>query len=210
MTTHSHLRVLLATIGSVGDVNPFVAIGRELRRRGHQVTLVTSAYFESLAKQAGLDFIGLGSPEDYRRTVDDPDLWNPKTGFRVFARRVVIPAIRPLYEILSQELSPNFVLVAQGQAFGAHLVHEKHRVPFITIQLQPAAFRSIYDAPLMPRWIPRFLRPATYALFDDLVLDREFAPYLNSFRSQIGFPDVHRIFASWVHSPRKTLGLFPD
>jgi rhamnosyltransferase subunit B len=209
LTADPPLHVLLATIGSAGDVNPFVAIGHELKRRGHRVTLVTSAYFEPLAKRAGLDFIGLGSSEDYRQTVDDPDLWDPKTGFQVFARRVVIPAIRPLFEILSAHLTSNAVLVAQGQAFGAHLVHEKHSVPFVTIQLQPAAFRSVHDAPLMPGWIPRFLRRTVYALLDSFVLDREFAPEVNSFRSQLGLPRVHTILGSWTHSPQKTLGLFP-
>ncbi len=210
MTTHSPLHFLLSTIGSAGDVNPFVAIGRELKRRGHQVTLVTSTYFGPLAKRAGIDFIGLGTPQDYRQTVDDPDLWDPKTGFRVFARRVVIPAIQPLYAILAQNLTSNAVLVAQGQAFGAHLAHEKYGVPFVTIHLQPAAFRSIHDAPMMPRWIPRSLRSTVYALLDYLVLDREFAPDVNSFRSELGLPKVHGIFASWVHSPQKTIGLFPD
>ena len=210
LTTHSRLHVLLSTIGSAGDVNPFVAIGRELKRRGHQVTLVTSAYFEPLARSAGLDFVGLGNPEDYKKTVDDPDLWDPKVGFRVFARRVVIPAVRPLYEILSENLSSNAILVAQGQTFGAHLAHEKYGVPFVTIHLQPAAFRSIHDAPLMPGWIPPSLRSALYAVLDYLVLDRELASDVNAFRSQLGLPKVHRIFASWVHSPLKSIGLFPN
>ena len=210
MTTHSRLHVLLCTIGSAGDVNPFVAIGSELKRRGHQVTLVTSAYFESLARGAGLDFVGLGNPEDYKKTVDDPDLWDPKGGFRVFARRVVIPAMQPLYEILSENLSSSAILVAQGQTFGAHLAHEKHGVPFVTIHLQPAAFRSIHDAPLMPGWIPPSLRSTVYALLDYLVLDRELASDVNAFRSQLGLPKVHSIFASWAHSPQKSIGLFPD
>jgi rhamnosyltransferase subunit B len=179
--TQSSFHILLSTIGGAGDVNPFVAIGRELRQRGHRVTLVTSSYFQPFAKWAGLDFIGLGTSEDYRKPVDDPDLWDPKTGFRVFARRVVIPAIQRLYETLSHNLASNVVLVAQGQAFGAHLVHEKYGAPFVTIHLQPAAFRSVYDAPLMPVWIPRFLRPTVYALFDSLVLDREFVRDVKSF-----------------------------
>jgi len=210
VTTDSSLHVLLATIGSAGDVNPFVAIGLELRRRGHRVTLVTNPFFAPAAKRAGLDFIGLGAAEDYRRTVDDPDLWDPRTGFRVIARRVVMPAIQPLYEILSRNLASNEIVVAHGQAFGAHLVHEKHGVPFVTVQLQPAAFRTMYDAPLMPGWIPRFLRPSVYTFLDYLVLDREFARGLNAFRSKLGLPKIHKIFASWIHSPQKSLGLFPD
>lgn len=208
--TASFLHVFLCTIGSAGDVNPFVAIGRELATRGHRVTLVTSAYFEPLAKRTGLNFIGLGTAEDYRNTVDDPDLWDSRTGFRVFARRVVIPAIQPLYYVLSQNLAPNVVLVAQGQAFGAHLAHERHGLPFVTVHLQPVAFRSIHDASLMPAWIPRGFRHTAYALLDRFVLDREFAPALNSIRSTLGLPAVRGILASWAHSPLRSIGLFPD
>jgi UDP:flavonoid glycosyltransferase YjiC (YdhE family) len=90
------------------------------------------------------------------------------------------------------------------------LAHERHGTPFVTIHLQPAAFRSIHDAPLVPGRIPLSLRPALYRLIDSLVLDREFAPRINEFRSELGLPRVRRIFASWVHSPQKTIGLFPD
>ena len=210
MITKTRLHAWLSTIGSAGDVNPFIAIGRELVRRGHRATLVTSSFFEAQARSAGVDFVGLGSAEDYRRTVDDPDLWDPKTGFRVFAQRVVIPAIEPVYDILSANIGPDAVLVAQGQTFGAHLAHEKLGAPFVTVHLQPAAFRSIHDAPLMPGWLPSSLRPGVYALIDLLVLDRELAPDINAIRSRIGLPKVSRVFASWVHSPHKSLGLFPD
>jgi len=208
--TKTRLHAWLSTIGSAGDVNPFIAISRELVRRGHRATLVTSSFFETQARSAGLGFVGLGSAEDYRRTVDDPDLWDPKTGFRVFAQRVVIPAIQPVYDILSANMGPDTVLVAQGQTFGAHLAHEKSGAPFVTANLQPAALRSLHDAPLMPRWMPTSLRPAVYALIDRLVLDRELAPGINAIRSRLGLPKVSRLFASWAHSPQKSLGLFPD
>jgi rhamnosyltransferase subunit B len=117
--------------------------------------------------------------------------------------------MRPVYEILSQSLGPDSILVAQGQAFGAHLAHEKHGTPFATINLQPVAFRSTHDSPLLPGWIPLSIRPVVYSLIDSLVLDREFTRELNSFRSELGLPRVHRIFGSWVHSPQKSIGLFP-
>jgi rhamnosyltransferase subunit B len=202
--------VVLSTIGSAGDVHPFVAIGRELRRRGHRVTLVTNAYFEPLAAQAGLDFVPLGAADDYLNAIEDPELWDSRNGFRVLARRVLVPAIRPLYRILSGLLDPSTILVSQGQAFGAHLAHEKHGVPFVTIQLQPAAFRSSHDAPLFPAWLPQFARRAVYVALDRLVLDRELAGDVNAVRAELGLPAVRRLFASWVHSPQKTIGLFPE
>ena len=66
--------ILLCTIGSAGDVNPFIGIGQEMQRRGFRVVLITSQYFESQAHDAGLEFIGLGSADDYQRIIQNPDL----------------------------------------------------------------------------------------------------------------------------------------
>jgi UDP:flavonoid glycosyltransferase YjiC (YdhE family) len=45
------------TIGSAGDVNPFIGIGQELKKRGFRVVLITSQYFETQARSAGLEFL---------------------------------------------------------------------------------------------------------------------------------------------------------
>jgi rhamnosyltransferase subunit B len=50
----SERTIVLSTIGSAGDVNPFIGIGQRLRENGQRVILVTSAYFESKAQEAGL------------------------------------------------------------------------------------------------------------------------------------------------------------
>ena len=49
------MKVLLVPIGSAGDVHPFVGLGLALRRRGHDVTVITSGYFEALLRRVGLD-----------------------------------------------------------------------------------------------------------------------------------------------------------
>lgn len=60
------MRIALVTLGSRGDVQPFVALGTGLRARGHEVTLVSSDDFQPLAEEAGLGFRTLlgGRPED--------------------------------------------------------------------------------------------------------------------------------------------------
>jgi rhamnosyltransferase subunit B len=204
------LNILLTTLGSAGDVHPFIAIGRALLERGHRVTLVTSAYFHEAADRAGLDFIGLGSRDDYQRVVDEPDLFDPRRGFGVFARHVVVPAIRPTYDLLSANLGPDTVVVAQGQAFGAHLAHEKHGVAFVTISLQPAAFRTVHDFPLFPSWLPLWARPLVFRMIDFLLLDRELAAPINAIRAELGLTPVAHILGSWAHSPQGSIGLFPD
>lgn len=60
------MKVVLATFGTTGDVQPFLALGVELRRRGHAVVLAAPPNFADRAAQAGLAFSALGT------AVDDP------------------------------------------------------------------------------------------------------------------------------------------
>ena len=202
--------ILLCTIGSAGDVNPFIGIGQQLRARGFRVVLITSQYFEAQARSVGLEFYGLGSSEDYQSIIQDPDLWSPDKGFKVFAERVVFPIMEPAYEIIAGFDPSKTILVAQGQFFAAHIAHEKLGFPFITVHLQPAAFRSVYDFPMSPVKLPPFVIRGIFSLIDALLLDKLFAPNINRFRHTLGLPAINKIFGGWMHSPRLNLGLFPD
>jgi rhamnosyltransferase subunit B len=202
--------ILLCTIGSTGDVNPFIGIGQELKKRGFRVVLITSQYFATQARSVGLDFFGLGSAEDYQSIIQDPDLWSPDKGFKVFAERVVFPIMEPAYEIIAGFDPSNTLLVAQGQFFAAHIAHEKLGFPFVTIHLQPAAFRSVHEFPLLPVKLPPPLIRGLFSLIDALLLDKLFAPNINRFRQRLGLPVIKKIFGGWMHSPQKNLGLFPD
>ena len=49
-------RILFTTFGSYGDLFPYLAIGSELKARGHEVTIGTSPSFRSKVEEAGLLF----------------------------------------------------------------------------------------------------------------------------------------------------------
>jgi len=60
------VRVALVTLGTRGDVQPMVALGAELARRGHDVVLGLSRGGEELGRRAGLTVLPVGP---------DPYLW---------------------------------------------------------------------------------------------------------------------------------------
>ncbi len=207
--------VLLIPIGSAGDVHPFVALGLALRRRGHQVTVITSAYFEQLIARAGLDFVGLGTREQFEEVLLHPDGWHPRRGFQVVFRWGVLPWIRPLYDLVAQRHVPGqTVVVASLLAFGARLAQEKLGVPTVSVELQPAMLRSEYQAPVLPGmplpdWLPGAVKRLAYWLGDKLVLDPVVAPETNAVRAELGLPPVSRLLAEWWHSPQRIVGLYP-
>jgi UDP:flavonoid glycosyltransferase YjiC (YdhE family) len=53
-------RIAIATIGTLGDVQPFVALALTLKKRGYSVVLGTSGDFESFVRSYGIDFFSLG------------------------------------------------------------------------------------------------------------------------------------------------------
>ena len=49
--------VVIVTHWLDGDVIPFIRIGKELKKRKHDVTLITHCHFEDAARKAGIDFV---------------------------------------------------------------------------------------------------------------------------------------------------------
>jgi len=50
------MRIAIITLGSIGDLYPFVALGLGLQAAGHDVVLVTHTNFETFVRGRGLDF----------------------------------------------------------------------------------------------------------------------------------------------------------
>ena len=55
------LNVVIQIVGSRGDVQPFVALGKNLKENyGHRVRLATHAIFKSFVEENGLEFFNIG------------------------------------------------------------------------------------------------------------------------------------------------------
>ncbi len=54
-------RVAIATIGTAGDVRPYLALAKALKQQGHDVVLGANADFESLVVSHGVEFHNLGT-----------------------------------------------------------------------------------------------------------------------------------------------------
>ena len=50
------MNVTMLCIGSTGDVRPYMLLGKELKKRGHTITVASFAPFEQMIREAGLEF----------------------------------------------------------------------------------------------------------------------------------------------------------
>jgi UDP:flavonoid glycosyltransferase YjiC (YdhE family) len=208
------MHAILATMGTSGDVLPFVALGSALREQGHRVTLCGPEPFAPLAKRQRLAFEPLISDAQQIELIGHPDFWRPFKG-PVFAARWGVRQLEPHYRILERLAGDDrqSVLVTNPGILAARLVQEKLNRPLATMLLQPWMIKSSSRPPIMPTglslppWAPRPAK-SLYWRAVDVFGDWLMAPPLNQFRASLDLPPVKRIL-QWLMSPRLILGMFP-
>lgn len=210
------MNIVVAALGSAGDVHPFLGIAGELKKRGHQVTVLTSSYFEQLVVRAGLRFSAIGSRAQYQRVMNSPDMWRPGKGFAVFVQHMIAPAMRPTYEFIRAHCARgDSAVIASTWCVGARLAQEALAIPTVTAHLAPSTLRTVYRPPefaglrMSARW-PHWLQRAIWRLVDRWHIDPVLAAPLNAFRRELGLADVRRVLRAWIHSPSGVIALFPD
>jgi rhamnosyltransferase subunit B len=209
-------RVLLLPLGTWGDVLPFARLGRELRRRGHAVSMLACELFEPLARREGFEFLPLLDRDEYQRIFANPRLWHPRWAGITFLRDAVLPFMRRQYDVADHfcRAGECDVLVAPSQSLGARIAQEKLSVPLVTVHLAPYMFRSAIasrkvSGVSLPVWLPPAMKRAMFRLADfcgDLSFGRE----VNKFRAELGLPRVRRVFWEWWNSPERIVALFPE
>ena len=190
------MHALLLPIGSTGDVLPFVAIGRALRARGHDVTVAGNPHFASLIARAGLDFAAVGDADEYEAMCNNPKLMDRVHGFR-FVMDFVSTLIRPIYELAAAHRSS--LVVAHPLAYGARVAEERLGVRTATLLLSPAILRAADS------WMQRSVRWAA----DRLIVDRVVGPPLNAFREAKGLPPITRVLSHGWDGEHLHVAMYP-
>src|SRR5438067_1491732 len=207
------MHVILATMGTDGDVFPHIGLGAALHARGHRVTLAAPETYRARAQALGIEFGALVTVAEMERMLADPDLFHPFRSGMMMARWGG-PMIARQYEALATLASqPDSLLVANPGVLAARLVQEKLGVPTASLLLQPGLLPSSTAPPEMPggvtipSWLPHPLR-RLYWLAVDAAAYALVTPSLNRVRVGLGLSPVRRVFR-WLLSPDLVIGLFP-
>ena len=218
------MKVLLPTVGSAGDVHPFLAIGLAMQARGHQVEVMSNPLFGDMVRQTGLDFYPVGTIAHCEAAYQSPKLWHPVHGFGVFWRRMARYAIEPVYQRIAHHAQnaaaratrERTVVMATPLMLGARLAQEKLKLPLVTAYTAATMLRSCADPQTLahwrvPRWVPRAVRALAWKALDTWKLHPMVAADLPPWRRRLGLPVLHQsIFGQWIHSPQAGVTLFPE
>ena len=204
--------VVLITIGSAGDLFPFLRIGTVLRDLGHRVSFVAPMLHQPYVEQAGLAFHGVDIDT---AVLDDPDLWHAIRGFRV-VWRATRPAMAQVQALVAPLLGVRSLVIAHPLALPeADLIRAAH--PGVTVVagiLAPQNLPTIHN-PLMvgphrmPAWVPLRARKLMWRSVDRLVLNPVALPGINAARTAQGLAPVTGLLQHLASAPDLTLLLFP-
>lgn len=142
-------RIVLSTFGSLGDLNPFIALARGLQSRGYHPVIATSAYYRDYVCGAGLSFHPVRPDLD----PEDRNMLNramhPRRGTEVILRDIVFPSIRDTYEDLGIVLKNTSALITHSISYAGHIFAEKNNLTWVSVVLSPIVFLSAYDMPVL-------------------------------------------------------------
>lgn len=177
------MKVVIATIGSRGDVQPYLNLGQGLRDAGHDVTLATNPTLCPLAEQHGLRAAPVGRPVDMG-----------VEGARLMAQSfdnmwLGMIRVMQLGGRLVEEAYPDVLAICQTADLvvtsdtGSGVVEaEKLNKPWISVTLQPARVPTL---PIGTPTLPEKLFGWT--------LGKLFVGPTNRFRKKVRAPLVHDI-----------------
>ena len=211
--TSKPMHVVLVTIGSAGDLFPFMRIALALRAAGHRISFLGPVQHEAYVRAAGLPFHGL--PAD-PAVLDHPDLWHPTRGFGVVweATRPAMAAVPafmatlPLDEKCTMLVHP----LALPEADLCRAARPGLRIA--AAFLAPSNLPTVHD-PLMlgpwrvPRWVPHGVRRRLWRSLAARFVDPIALPGLNAARASVGLAPVSSLIDSIVSIADLSLALFP-
>jgi rhamnosyltransferase subunit B len=186
-------KIVVTTIGSLGDLHPQIAIALELQQRGHKIVFAAQSGYQAKIEALGFEFhqlrpdsTALEDPQEMARMMD------LKTGSEYIVRQWLMPNLRDTYTDLMAISQDADLIIAGEIVYPARLVAEKLGIPWVTSLLQPAAFFSADDPsvlPLLPfaAQLPKFGRLFNQVIKQLLIiLTKSWAEPIHQLRKELG------------------------
>ena len=194
-------KLVLATFGSLGDLHPKIAIGLELQKRGHEVTIAAMEYYREKIGLTGLGFAPMAphlDPDD-RHMVKD--MMDPHKGTEEILGKILLSDPRPMFDDLTKAIEGAEMMVTGEVVVAAKSVAEKSGIKWASTSVAPISFMSAYDPPVPPPvpWFEhlRFLPTGFHRFIFNIAKDQVrkwYGPY-RKFREELGLdPDHDPIF----------------
>ncbi|MDD6491342.1 MAG: glycosyltransferase [Firmicutes bacterium] len=151
-------KIVIATMGSRGDVEPYIALGIELKNLGYDVVVSAPSVYGTLVREHNLEYRELKAvnPQEMMKLPEVEDKFNK--GNMVGALVVLMQKSASVINTYLQEMYSNMegadAVITSMIPYGASDAAEKMNVPMIHTLLNPAVPTKEFPSVIMP-YIPK-------------------------------------------------------
>jgi UDP:flavonoid glycosyltransferase YjiC (YdhE family) len=141
------MHFLLVTVGSHGDIHPFIGVGRALVARGHRVTITTNPAFQHQIETEGLEFAAFCDRVEVADVMKEPGVFHPVLAPFVLFRKYINPLTQRGVDDLTatiRKIKPDAALV-HPLCLAAPSVLEHHGLPWASCALAPLSWNNPND-----------------------------------------------------------------
>lgn len=181
------MKVIVTTVGSLGDLLPFMVAGEALRLRRHEVIFATNQGYETFIHQSGFGFIPVWDDRHLQKDLDQTILTAPDKAWTIIERDLFEAASGPAYDAIRQvEQTGPCAILASWSLAGATKAHRELGIPLCRIYLSPQAVTlaanrnggaATRELALFPEWFaanqtgwPESLSFCGFPFYSDAVL----------------------------------------
>ena len=139
------MRVCIMTLGSRGDVQPYVALGKELIKKGHSAIICTGGSFKQFVEENGVEFKETAS--DLMAIAATPEgkaiLEHPLKNFRLalrYSKYVINPAYRKTLDEFYDAAKGADMIIFHPKALGAVDIAVDLGIPCVSMPPVPITF----------------------------------------------------------------------
>ncbi len=188
------MRVLLAPVGSRGDIQPMLALAIGLRDAGHTVTFSAPPNFGPWVRSYGFTFHGVGlDMEEFLRDV----------GINVFeGLRVLREHVGAQFQELAQPMDEADVIIGASLHVAGASYAEKSGKPYAYVIFTQSVFPSrAHPQPMVP-WqsLPRWFNALTWKANDGL-MNWLYRKAINGERAKLELPPIRNVWSHVLGSP---------
>jgi sterol 3beta-glucosyltransferase len=150
------MKIIIATVGTRGDVQPYAALGLGLQAAGHQVNITTDSTFQGFIEGCGLGFAAVKADprralqEDMRKIGSNP------ARLLHWIDRQFTPLARQYFIDMQAACQDADAVLVSALAFAAMHVAQYYRIPSLATYLYPVTPTRAYPsmaASNSPEWL---------------------------------------------------------
>jgi len=208
------MRFVVTTLGSSGDLFPFLPVARALVQRGHVVRFAANPGFRHVVEGEGFEFVPVGVELGANEYSIHPEILSPRRGgfigVRSLFRYFLLPHLHRVFNDLRSAARGCDALLTHPAQLAAPMVAERLSIPWLTLSMFPGNIPSRYTVPSGSTH-----RALTGRLGESLnlfawnaarwIMRREFDGPLNAVRGSLGLAERRDMFLLGGLSPRGVL-----